>query len=226
MATKKAEIATVPSGYLSGAAVVAFDFETAPLEPYRTESKAALDAHKAHIVGISFSVAEGNAVYVPMEHYADNNAWRPGIWAFLRNFATNPSIMKVAHNLAFESAFLYARGIVVQPPCYDTISSAQLSLKSHTEFRSLSDCGLKRLVPQLFGVEMPSFETVIRESESCVNECERKFTQQFTALADFSTSSTPPRPKPSAMPVPIRIIFCGFTTSATPGLMNGCQDTG
>jgi DNA polymerase-1 len=146
--------------YLVGATVVAFDFETSPDVQWRHEERAALDPHKAHIVGISFSVAEGSAVYVPMEHYADNNAWRPGIWAFLRDFAANPKVVKVAHNLAFEAAFLYARGIVLQPPCYDTISAAQLSLKNRTEFRSLGDCGLKRLVPQLFGVEMPSFETV------------------------------------------------------------------
>ena len=48
--------------YLSGATLVAFDFETAPDEKYRKEEKAALDAHKSHIVGISFSVAEGDAV--------------------------------------------------------------------------------------------------------------------------------------------------------------------
>jgi DNA polymerase-1 len=146
--------------YLSESEIVAFDFETSPGEQWRHEPKAALDPHKAHIVGVSFSVAEGSAVYVPMEHYAENNAWRPGIWAFLRDFAANPKVVKVAHNLAFESAFLYAHGIVLQPPCYDTISAAQLSLKNRTEFRTLGDCGLKRLVPQLFGVEMPSFETV------------------------------------------------------------------
>jgi DNA polymerase-1 len=146
--------------YLSSTAVVAFDFETSPDEQYRHEERAALDPHKAHVVGVSFSVAEGSAVYVPMEHYADNNAWRPGIWAFLRDFAANPNIVKVAHNLAFEAAFLYAQGIVLQPPCYDTISSAQLTLKNNTQFRGLGDCGLKTLVPQLFGVEMPSFETV------------------------------------------------------------------
>ena len=66
----------------------------------------------------------------------------------------------MAHTLAFESMFLYALGVIVQPPCYDTIAAAQLTLKSSTTFRGLSDSGLKTLVPQLFHVELPDFETV------------------------------------------------------------------
>jgi DNA polymerase-1 len=127
--------------YLAAATHVAFDFETAPLEPYRREDRAALDPHKAHIAGISFSVAEGDAVYLPLTHRIGQNAAdQPAIWAWLAEFFANPAVVKIAHNLSFEAAFLYARGIVVQEPCYDTISSAQLTLKSRTEFRSLSDC--------------------------------------------------------------------------------------
>lgn len=72
----------------------------------------------------------------------------------------NPAVVKVAHNLAFEAMFLYALDMVVQPPCYDTIAAAQLTLKSNTVFRGLSDSGLKTLVPQLFQVELPDFMTV------------------------------------------------------------------
>lgn len=49
------------------------------------------------------------------------------------------------------------RALLVQPPVYDTIAAAQLTLKSNTAFRGLSDSGLKTLVPQLFGVELPGF---------------------------------------------------------------------
>ena len=45
-------------------------------------------------------------------------------------------------------------------PCYDTIAAAQLTLKSNTQFRSLSDSGLKTLVPQLFDTELPDFGSV------------------------------------------------------------------
>jgi DNA polymerase-1 len=147
--------------YLSGAQIVAFDFETAPDEQYRREEKAALDAHKSHIAGISFSVAEGDAVYLPIAHRNNSNAEDlPEIWNWLSGFFADPAVTKVAHNLAFESAFLYARGIVVQEPCYDTIAAAQLIYKNETDFRSLGECGLKTLVPEYFHEELPTFSEV------------------------------------------------------------------
>jgi len=148
--------------YLGGANLAAFDFETAPDDPYRNEEKAALDAHKAHIVGVSFSAAEGAAVYVPLKHrVGENAAEQEEIWRWLTEaFFQNTGIIKVAHNLSFEAMFLYALGVVLQPPCYDTIAAAQMTLKSNTAFRTLSDSGLKTLTPEMFGTELPSFEEV------------------------------------------------------------------
>lgn len=148
--------------YLAGAAVVAFDFETSPKEAYRTEERAALDAHKAGITGVSFSVSEGSAIYVPLRHKTGKNVTKPeAVMAYLREaLFENATVIKVAHNLSFESMFLYAVSVILQAPVYDTIAAAQLTLKSSTAFRGLSDSGLKTLVPQLFGVEMPDFETV------------------------------------------------------------------
>ena len=142
---------TVPKeihDYLHGAAIVAFDFETAPLEQYRSEEKAALDAHKSVIVGVSLSVAEDSAIYIPLWHRTGRNADAPEtvMAALRRELFENPNILKIAHNLAFEAMFLYALGIVVQPPCYDTIAAARMTLKNHTQFRALSDSGLKTLV--------------------------------------------------------------------------------
>lgn len=147
--------------YLHKADVVAFDFETAPLPAYRDDNKAALDAHRSHIVGVSLSVAEGSAIYVPLRHLRGPNADPEQIIPFLRGALwMNPAVVKVAHNLAFEAMFLYALGIVVQLPCYDTIAAAQMTLKTTFEFRALSDSGLKRLVPELLGDELPTFEDV------------------------------------------------------------------
>lgn len=39
--------------YLAGASLVAFDFETSPTKEYRDVERAALDAHKAEITGVS-----------------------------------------------------------------------------------------------------------------------------------------------------------------------------
>lgn len=148
--------------YLAGAAVVAFDFETSPMEAYRAEEKAALDAHKATITGVSFSVAEGSGIYVPLRHKKGRNTERPEeVMGYLQGaLFENATVIKVAHNLSFEAMFLYALGMVVQAPAYDTIAAAQLTLKSSTAFRNLSDSGLKTLAPQLFGVELPDFQAV------------------------------------------------------------------
>ena len=141
--------------------VIAFDIETAPDEPYRNEEKAALDPHKAHIVGISFSTSEGSGIYIPLAHKTGENVSDPAaLWDYLANVFTDPTIIKVAHNLAFESAFLYAHGIVIQEPCYDTIAASQMSLKSSHGFRTLADSGLKTLVHELFGVQLPTFGEV------------------------------------------------------------------
>ncbi|MFX4263103.1 bifunctional 3'-5' exonuclease/DNA polymerase [Pelotomaculum propionicicum] len=148
--------------YLGSAKVVAFDFETSPLDKYRDEDKAALDPHKAIIVGVSFSAAEGTAIYVPISHRTGENVKEPKeLMVYLKTAVfQNPKVIKVAHNLSFEAMFLYAKGIVVQPPVYDTIAAAQLTLKSKWEYRSLSDSGLKLLAASLFGAEMPDFQTV------------------------------------------------------------------
>lgn len=149
-------------GYIGNAGIIAFDFETAPDDAWRDEPKAALDAHKAHIVGISLSVAEGTAVYIPLVHKAGVNADDPAnVMEYLRETVfENSKVVKVAHNLAFEAMFLYALGIVICEPCYDTIAAAQLTLKSKFEFRNLSDSGLKLLSTSLFGAVMPDFNTV------------------------------------------------------------------
>ena len=101
--------------YLQNAPVVAFDFETAPLLQYRDDSRAALDAHRACIVGISLSTSEGSAIYIPLEHFDGGNADAAEVIHYLRDqLWMNPVVIKVAHNLAFESMFLYALGIVIQ----------------------------------------------------------------------------------------------------------------
>ena len=120
--------------YLDNADTVAFDFETAPLPECRADAQAALDAHRANIVGISLSVKEGSAIYVPLRHHDGNNADPVQVIPFLRDALwMNTAILKVAHNLAFESMFLYAQEIILQSPCYDTIAAAQLTLKNMFE---------------------------------------------------------------------------------------------
>lgn len=146
--------------YVHGYSVVAFDFETAPNEPYRKEDKAALDPAKAHIVGCSFSVEPETGIYVPVAHKVGTNIDQTEFYGFLGRFLTDASMIKVAHNIAFESMMAYAKGIVIQPPVYDTICAAQMTLKSAYDFRKLNECGLKHLAGELLDEPLPTFASV------------------------------------------------------------------
>lgn len=146
--------------YIGNAAVVSFDYETAPDEPYRTEEKAALDPHKSHIVGCSFSVKEHTGIYVPVAHKIGENIDNTPLLHFLHSFLTNKNIIKIAHNIAFESVVSCHQDIVIQPPVYDTICAAQMTLKSNYEFRKLADSGLKRLAAELCHEPLPTFTDV------------------------------------------------------------------
>lgn len=146
--------------YIGNAAVVSFDYETAPDEPYRMEEKAALDPHKSHIVGCSFSVKEHTGIYVPVAHQIGENIDHSTFLHFLQAFLTNSNIIKVAHNIAFESTVSCHQDIVIQPPVYDTICAAQMTLKSNYEFRKLADSGLKRLAAELCHEPLPTFTEV------------------------------------------------------------------
>ena len=146
--------------YIGGASAVAFDFETAPDEPYRNEDKAALDPARTHIVGCSFSVKAGTGIYVPVAHRSGENIDEAAFFAFLRSFLSDGTVIKIAHNIAFESSIAYTKGIVIQPPVYDTICAAQMTLKSAFEFRKLADSGLKKLAAELCGEPLPAFADV------------------------------------------------------------------
>ena len=149
--------------YLGSSSVVAFDFETSGTDEFREEEFSALDAHKADITGISVSIQAGTARYIPLRHRNGLNADPEEILKYLaERIFFNPQIVKVAHNLAFEAMFLYKYGIVIQEPVYDTIVAAQLTLKDDDQFRDLHDSGLKTLVPYLYGVELPTFESVVQ----------------------------------------------------------------
>lgn len=146
--------------YLGNANKVAFDYETAPDEAFRNEEKAALDPAKCHIVGCSFSTAPFSGIYVPIAHLEGTNIEKEPFMTFLKHFLTDTTVIKIAHNIAFESAISYHAGIVIAPPVYDTIAGAQMTLKSSTEFRKLSDSGLKKLAAELCHEPVPSFTTV------------------------------------------------------------------
>ena len=126
--------------YLKNTEIISFDFETAPNDEYREETMASIDPHKSHIVGVSFSAKAGTGIYVPIAH--KNTSLNIDLFKLLNEIAKS-RVVKIAHNLAFETMFLYANGILIKPPVYDTLLAAMMTMKSKTEFRTLSDSGLK-----------------------------------------------------------------------------------
>jgi len=152
----------VLADYLQGATEIAFDFETAPDLAWAADPDAALDPHKAHIVGISLAVAAETGIYVPLAHDGFANADREGVLDYLRNRVfEHPSVLKIVHNLCFETKFLLALGIVLVPPVYDTMAAAQLVLKDENHFRRLGDVGLKTLARDWFKRELPSYRDTV-----------------------------------------------------------------
>ncbi|MDR1364062.1 MAG: bifunctional 3'-5' exonuclease/DNA polymerase [Oscillospiraceae bacterium] len=157
LVTKQREI----EDYIGSSELLALDIETSPNEKYRDEPKSALDSHKSTITGISFSVSHGTGIYIPFRHRNGENADFKTIWSFIEDeILMDPKIIVVIHNLAFESAFFYALGIIPQCKIYDTMAAAQMTLKNETQFRNLADSGLKTLVPELLEIELPKFEVV------------------------------------------------------------------
>lgn len=147
--------------YIGTYKLLALDIETSPLSSFRDDEKASLDAHKSSITGISFSVVEGTGIYVPFMHKVGRNADFVGTFDWIkRNILMNENLTVAIHNAAFETMFFYALGFIPKCKVYDTLSAAQMTLKTHTEFRKLNDCGLKKLVPELLKVELPTFESV------------------------------------------------------------------
>ena len=157
--------------YIGPHNLLALDIETSPFEEYRNDNKASLDAHKSSITGISFSVEENTGIYVPFNHKVGRNADFVETFNWIKNnILLNENLSVVIHNAAFESMFFYALGFIPKCKIYDTLSAAQMTLKTHTEFRKLSDCGLKKLVPELLKIELPTFSEVVSQAKNTKTE--------------------------------------------------------
>ena len=153
--------------YIGRHNLLALDIETSPFKEYRNDNKASLDAHKSSITGISFSVEENTGIYVPFNHKVGRNADFVETFNWIKNnILLNKNLTVVIHNAAFESMFFYALGFIPKCKIYDTLSAAQMTLKTHTEFRKLSDCGLKKLVPELLKIELPTFSEVVSKNNN------------------------------------------------------------
>ena len=128
---------------------IAFALKTAPQYQYRGEIGADRDPLKSYIVGCSFSVAEGEGIYVPVAHRVGTNMATAEFHGFLDGFLSDKNTVKISHDLAFSAALAYGQGILIQPSVYDVKAAAQLILKNENTFRDSDESELKILSKEL-----------------------------------------------------------------------------
>ncbi len=92
---------------LQNASVFSFDTETTGLNPFQHD-----------IIGISFSLKEGEAFYLPLtgEHFSMRE-----VLPFLIQLFEKEDCIKVAHNLKFDLRMLKKYGIMIHCPVFDTM---------------------------------------------------------------------------------------------------------
>ena len=97
--------------------------ESAPIFAVDTETTS-LDAHQAHLVGISFSVVAGEAAYLPLAHnYAGVPTQLPMDQCLekLRVVLEGPDIAKTGQNLKYDMEVLQRHGIHLRGVSHDTM---------------------------------------------------------------------------------------------------------
>ncbi|MES9969093.1 MAG: DNA polymerase I [Candidatus Thiodiazotropha sp.] len=98
---------------LQGSDLFAFDTETT-----------SLDYMQAELVGVSFSIAPGEAAYVPVGHDypgAPNQLPLELVLTNLKPLLENPNLKKVGQNLKYDMSVLARYGITMQGIAYDTM---------------------------------------------------------------------------------------------------------
>jgi DNA polymerase I len=106
-----------------------------------------LDAMKAELVGLSFAISPGNAVYIPLAHNypgAPKQLDRNFVLKKLQRLLENPHYLKIGHNLKYDMSVLANYGTQLQGLAFDTMLESYL-LDSASNQHSLDSAALKQL---------------------------------------------------------------------------------
>lgn len=106
-----------------------------------------LDAMKAELVGLSFAVEPGKAVYLPMAHDYENapkQLDRDFVLKKLKPLLEDPNYLKIGHNLKYDMSVLANYGIKLQGIAFDTMLESYL-LSSGSNQHNLDSTALKYL---------------------------------------------------------------------------------
>jgi DNA polymerase-1 len=129
---------------LKSATVISFDTETT-----------STDEMTAGLVGISFSVKEGEGWYIPVGHNSGTQLPLEQIISALRKPFTDLKIPKIGHHLKYDFIMLARYGIRAAPLVFDTMV-AEWILDPNSR-----NLGLKNLAAIRIGLEMTHIEDLI-----------------------------------------------------------------
>ncbi len=116
---------------------VAFDTETT-----------GLDVRKARLVGVSLSIKEREAFYIPLSHRyfgVPEQLDSDKVLSRLQTIMEDPGIIKIAHNLKFDAGIFANVGIGIEGPLYDTMIESYVLNSSAVPQHSLDKLALKYL---------------------------------------------------------------------------------
>jgi DNA polymerase-1 len=121
--------------------------QKAPAFAFDTETTS-VDEMTAELVGISVSIQEKEAYYIPLSHQNGTQLKRETVIASLREVFENPKIGKVGHNAKYDYKILRRYGITTTPVNFDTMVAAFI-LNPLGRSQSLDDLAYAE-----FGIEM------------------------------------------------------------------------
>jgi len=113
-----------------------------------------LDEISAQLVGLSISVAEGEAYYIPIKHLGGEQLPLEKVKNKL-NSVLKDRIPKIGHNIKFDYVILKNSGINLAPISFDTMIGAYL-LNPNARAQKLEDLAFAEL-----GIEMSKIESLI-----------------------------------------------------------------
>ncbi len=164
-----------------------------------------LDAMKAELVGLSFAIEPGKAVYIPVAHdYPDapKQLDRTFVLKKLKPLLEDPKQRKIGHNLKYDMSVLANYGIQLQGLAFDTMLESYL-LDSASNQHGLDNAALKELDYKTIhfvdiagkGVKQKTFNQIAlevagdyaAEDSDMALQLHASFWPQLTALPNLAT---------------------------------------
>jgi DNA polymerase-1 len=134
----------------------------------------ALDPMEAELVGISLSVNEGEAYYIPLAHVGEKSLDKDRVLDALRPVFESRDIKKVGQNLKYDLVVLKKAGIELNGLSFDTMIASYLLepvRKSHS---------LDFLAKEFLGLQMKSFSEVVDDGKTTFADVSIKEAMEYS----------------------------------------------